>query len=237
MALVTDPLFKNTSGRVGDLLYKQINGKTFVYYSPKAEKRSASRNTVLNRNKFTLLANFCSALYESDAIRILWKSEYPNAKGSAYNILIKHFSKSVTRNDILKDTEIFPDYHGVNVDVREVYVKEKVLNINMNPIKYKRDFEEDVPKAVYFQLIGFAKFSNPVNADMKEYEFVPFGTDIVKLDYNEEIQCLFSPGEKYEEIYDNYKSIRVFFGYVFTDKDRNIIATSRSFDMKVLRRE
>lgn len=233
MALVTDPLFKNTSGRVGDLLYKQRNGKTFVYYSPKDDKKADLRNSALNRNKFVLLANFCNVLYESDAIRVLWKSEYPNTKGSVYNKLIKHFSNFVTRNGIAKNTAIFPDYQGVNVDVKEVFLKDNVLNININPIDYVRDFEEDIPEAVNFQLVGFAKFSKPVNTDLKEYEFVPFGTDIFKLDYNEEIQFLFSTGEKYEEIYDNYKSMRLFFGYVFTDEDINIIAISRSYDMEV----
>lgn len=38
MAIIRDPLFEKLSGRLGDYVFKQINGKTFVYYRPKAQK-------------------------------------------------------------------------------------------------------------------------------------------------------------------------------------------------------
>ena len=39
MAQLINPLFGNLSGRVDDFVFKIINGKTFMYYRPKAEKK------------------------------------------------------------------------------------------------------------------------------------------------------------------------------------------------------
>lgn len=39
MARLINPLFGNISGRVGDFVFKTINGKTFMYYRPKEEKK------------------------------------------------------------------------------------------------------------------------------------------------------------------------------------------------------
>lgn len=38
MARVINPLFGNLSGRVGDFVFMTKNGKTFMYYRPKAKK-------------------------------------------------------------------------------------------------------------------------------------------------------------------------------------------------------
>ena len=44
MARLIDPLFGNLSGRMGDFVFKTINGKTFVYYRPKSEKKPRKSN-------------------------------------------------------------------------------------------------------------------------------------------------------------------------------------------------
>jgi hypothetical protein len=40
MAIVKDPFFEKLSGRLGDYVFKQMNGKTFVYYRPKTQKNN-----------------------------------------------------------------------------------------------------------------------------------------------------------------------------------------------------
>ena len=40
MAIVKDPFFEKLSGRLGDFVFKQMNGKTFVYYRPKDKKNN-----------------------------------------------------------------------------------------------------------------------------------------------------------------------------------------------------
>ena len=37
MAIVKDPFFEKLSGRLGDYVFSQRNGKTFVYYRPKEQ--------------------------------------------------------------------------------------------------------------------------------------------------------------------------------------------------------
>ena len=41
MAQLINPIFGNLSGRVGDFVFKTINGKTFMYYRPKLNKKES----------------------------------------------------------------------------------------------------------------------------------------------------------------------------------------------------
>jgi hypothetical protein len=40
MAILKDPLFGKLSGRLGDYVFKSVNGKTVICYMPKKEKIS-----------------------------------------------------------------------------------------------------------------------------------------------------------------------------------------------------
>jgi hypothetical protein len=40
MAILNDPLFGKLSGRLGDYVFKQVNGKTVVCYMPKKQKKN-----------------------------------------------------------------------------------------------------------------------------------------------------------------------------------------------------
>ena len=52
MAQLINPLFGNLSGRVGDFVFKTINGKTFMYYRPKLNKKeSKSENDEYDTEK------------------------------------------------------------------------------------------------------------------------------------------------------------------------------------------
>ncbi|MFA7360332.1 MAG: hypothetical protein WC139_04785 [Candidatus Kapaibacterium sp.] len=42
MARLINPLFGNLSGRVGDFVFMTRNGKTFMYYRPKLEKKKSN---------------------------------------------------------------------------------------------------------------------------------------------------------------------------------------------------
>ncbi len=55
MAQLINPLFGNISGRVGDFVFKTINGKTFMYYRPKNKnKKEKSDNYEYDSEKRTI---------------------------------------------------------------------------------------------------------------------------------------------------------------------------------------
>lgn len=45
MARIINPLFGNLSGRVGDFVFMTKNGKTFMYFRPKSEKKQRKSNS------------------------------------------------------------------------------------------------------------------------------------------------------------------------------------------------
>jgi hypothetical protein len=64
MAIIRDPFFEKLSGRLGDYVFKQMNGKTFVYYRPKAEKENNKR-AVPQENPISFLGSLAKKYKQS----------------------------------------------------------------------------------------------------------------------------------------------------------------------------
>jgi len=58
MAIVNDPFFEKLSGRLGDYVFKQMNGKTFVYYRPKSQKKTNYAEKPKDSSRFYLSSLF-----------------------------------------------------------------------------------------------------------------------------------------------------------------------------------
>ncbi len=43
--IILNPLLGRISGRVGDFVFKTINGKTFMYFRPKSKKKQRKSNS------------------------------------------------------------------------------------------------------------------------------------------------------------------------------------------------
>lgn len=88
MAIVKSKVIGSVSGKLGDLVFRQMNGKTFVSVRPKKYKSTKSTRAKNVRNGFKEINKFASTVNKDEIIKKIWMQS--NAKGrSAYTKIIK----------------------------------------------------------------------------------------------------------------------------------------------------
>ncbi len=73
MAKLNNNHFGNLSGQIGNLIYRTINGITYVSTKPEKVKISYSAKAVAGRRKFGLVALLSGAMNRVFLINAIWK--------------------------------------------------------------------------------------------------------------------------------------------------------------------
>lgn len=230
MATLINPIGK-FKGRLGDFIFSQRNGKTVISSRPQFRKASFSQRSVQTRKKFSIASQFSKCVNSIPALKALWKNEYPDVKGNSYNIILKHFLNFVENNDIAEHTNIFPDFGGLVVSVSDISLFNNTLTVITEVIGQKSlDINLQV-KPVYIQFVGIIECTNPIEPHYsKEHFFIPLNLNsidfVIGENYNFNIYLV---GHE-ADILNQYESFRIFGGFVFYDKSKNICANSTCFD-------
>lgn len=90
-------LLKEIRGSIGDVIIRQMNGKTIIYSKPKKFRKSQSPASIAGRNKWKTVSRFAKFIRDIPALEAIWKQT-----GSAS---INTQSKLLKYNYSLADTE------------------------------------------------------------------------------------------------------------------------------------
>lgn len=96
MATIKKQVLGIPTGKVGDLLYKNRRGKSYLAAMPGKYKKTKSPGAVKNRSRFGVLSRFASAVNDSPFLKPLWNLKSLPGK-SPYTKCFKYnsaFSKS-----------------------------------------------------------------------------------------------------------------------------------------------
>ena len=230
MATLINPIGK-LSGKIGDFVYSQRNGKTVVSQRPMHYKTSVTQKAVQNRNKFSIASQFSKCANSIPALKTLWKKEYPDVKGSAYNIFLKHFSKCIENNDIAQETCIFPEFGGLDVSITDISFFNNTLTVITDAIDEKSLNINSSEKPAFIQFVGILECSDPFEPNYsKDRFFIPFNLNIIDFVFDEDyIFNIYAVGHEADTI-SQYQSFRIFSGFIFYDESKTICANSCSFD-------
>ena len=132
MAINNKQVLGNPKGRIGNVVYRNVKGKTVISEYVANIKISNSKNSVLNRTKFGVCTDFAVAASSINSINKVWK--YSNAPGrSAYTKLIKENIKLVEDSKPSSVSTITPQ-GGISLHLMNV-----VINNNSIVVEYKID--------------------------------------------------------------------------------------------------
>ncbi|MFA5011562.1 MAG: hypothetical protein WC644_06360 [Ignavibacteria bacterium] len=127
MAVNKKQVLGKPTGRVGDVVYRNVNGKTVISEYVKTIKISKSKNCVSNRSRFAVCTDFAVAASSVNPINKIWK--YSNALGrSAYTKLIKANIKSVDDSKPSSASTITPQ-GGIDLSLYNVAVSNNSITV------------------------------------------------------------------------------------------------------------
>ena len=235
MAQVNDNILGNLSGRLGNIVFRKMNGKSFASIRPKKYKPAKSEEAVKTKNKFATVVKFASYINSIPEIKTIWKSSALNGK-RGYNTIIT-INQSLLSKDLLKDKEtlinidniIVPkgmdinlshfnnEYDSISISYSLNELSDQALNINLIKSFFIFCFQLPVDPVSPSLKFSHSTYEVAGNNPDGEYEF--------SLNFSQEIR----------DLMDQYKSSILFYTSVFINSKGNIInwitSTAKSIEL------
>ena len=142
MALVTPGLLGSLSGRLGDYVLREMNGKTFISPRPKKYKTKESKNPNATTSVFGRLSKFAAYINAFPEIKTIWKNSAPKNK-RGYNYIISTNGKSLQKGLFNIENFIVPGGLPVNIskfdsDLENLSISFSIPGTNTLPTNVKK---------------------------------------------------------------------------------------------------
>ena len=112
-----------TSGKLGNKVYRVMNGKNFVSYRPDKYNISQSKAAISHRAKFSIMIEFAKYINSISTIKQIWKA--PRIKGTtSFNRIVMYNSKFVCDKSPTVNNIITPSNSIVNKNIIQFPFKE-----------------------------------------------------------------------------------------------------------------
>jgi len=212
MAILKKNSLPGLTGKLGQLVIREVNGKQVVSAKPDNRKTSQSKKAVSNRKSFHYVNSFAKFIYFIPGLSALW-AQCLNRKYIVYNSIVSENKKYVTDIGLTLSNTIVPssDYNFINditlnnnsvdisVDLTQKYIStviENKFNIILifagydkyGTLSYKFDENLFIPEEnIDISLISFQLQIDNLDFVKSHTDVIVFGTMIWNLRNNFEL--------------------------------------------------
>ncbi len=186
MALLKSPVIGVPSGKVGDLIIRNRNGKSFYYKAPVNFKISKSAAAVQGRSNFASTVALALSVNSSPMLKEIWKvAKVPGT--NAYQKLIKNNAKLVRSGLLTTSNKITPE--GLPLDLNSAAIENSKLILSMNC----QPASDLTFPAIFLIYLYFGETSGAIIPLIKKIsEPAPGGKYYLETDLDSRIKRLFS---------------------------------------------
>ncbi len=179
MGRLLKPVLGRASGKVGDIVFRYVDGKVFITSHKGCNKISSSANCVNNRLRFSTAVRFAKAVNKLPDLKHIWAKSNLKSRNGYSNIISKNI-KSLSQNLITTSNVITP--LGFFITVKDVALTNSTVSLSfimgtsrvpLTGLKFKSNF-----------VISFFEPVNEANTDrtlvlIAESEVVPSESEYV----------------------------------------------------------
>lgn len=215
----------NLSGKCGDFVYRQVNGRTIVCSRPTLHSKCNDPAVLARRSRFKMANKLGSTLVRHPAMKNIWNLFGSNKKLNAYNKMVKEFYPHVSGSNIHESFHMCPFIPNLDVQYSNMMQKDYSLTSECR-IVYSGFGLENISSV---QLIALMFLTDPIDMNFPEYDILSFESDKVEFETDQKTKMEFKIRGDNTEIIDVYSERKVFYIFAAYDKNQNVIGFSSTF--------
>lgn len=213
------------SGKLGDVVFRQVNGKTIVCSRPFSQAKSNDPVVLKRRAKFKLAVRLSSVLSRIPALKSIWREFFGNKINSVYYVMVKHFYNYVTHNSIADSLSIIPSFPSMTVENVE-------LKVDTDKIKASCKVSEPsfgMSNIATVQMVGFIFIDDVIYSGLDKYNLYKIDSEKIEYSGKGALNIEVSLKEDTFDILKCYNSKKAFCILVAYDEENKIIGYSDTF--------
>ena len=225
MAQLKKTVLGKVSGAVGDVLFRQRNGKNIVGTRPSSFTPGSDPASVARRNRFGLSISFAKTMNSIPLLKSVWKSTTP-AGLSPYNFMIKTNYVSIAPDNISGNAVLVPGF-GFGVTPSAVSIDSSGIQADINPIGNSAGIDTAIEQSIL--LVSVIYMNNPVDNTVKQNGFLSFVSDSQTLSLSNPLSFQVSLSNQETQLFDKYQAHKGFFTLLTLNADGNAVQYSGTF--------
>jgi hypothetical protein len=209
-------LFQGITGRVGEIVYYQRGGKTFIRRRPRKRGNPPSEQEKARQAQFAITGRIAREISMIDELKYFWKP-IRSKNQTNYNLIVKaNYNKIDTEN--LKGSIILSPDFGFSLTKKSISIGNSEILMTCDPLitsginYYER-------KAKYIVAAGVILMKNPQKEDLPGYDIISFRSKRNLFSINSKIRIVVPMGGVFNDIFRKYSIKKVFTVFIVLDKE------------------
>jgi len=234
MARISKSVIGKISGTLGDVAFRQVNGKTILVQKTKSFIPGTDAESVWRRERFGIAVKLSQAIYSIPELKTLWQKVVPRDK-SAYNFilrsnlrLIPNTVPLVEKGPILGSVLLAPDF-GFDVKIKSANMSADSLAVELAAMgapaaTVANAFPEgpggiNSPGESKAKLVALLCLSGPTNISLDKFKFIGYSSDPAELTSDAPLRLIVRFAPKDLPLISNYRDKNFFFSLVTLDNE------------------
>lgn len=222
MARIRPGVIGETSGKVGDVVYRRKNKKIHAYKANKKRKRTITEAVVKNESAFARVIRFSNFINNPVIVKNVW--EFSKLPGTYTNLKIFKFNyENIRSRGITGNVHILPQNYYY--DNKSILIDKDSLTLNFrvtSAYEYYKKQTKEFNSPYYFLALVHAK--NPIKKRSKHKEISVFPVELSSLErieFKKTYSFSFDLPNDALSFIDDYKTVIVFPAIVSFNRNNN----------------
>lgn len=183
----------NLSGKIGDVVFKQRGGKTFIAKAPKRKSNYVSPETKKRRDKFAVVGQIAKVINSVPQLKEIWGYSCKK-NNSPYNKIFKNIYTKIHEDDFTKFGGIIPDWGENLLNCRFIPLIPKIIIELIGPADAGKEFTD---QEVFIRIAGIVVLTEPRSVGDKPIQIIGInsGIDALSMEFPREINYGFGGSE------------------------------------------
>jgi len=224
MANLIKSVLGRPTGAVGDIVFRQMDGKTIVATRPGSFMPGIDEASVDRRSKFRFAVKLASAANGMDDIREIWDQNVD--AGSPFQNLVKTNYPYVDADGLPGSYKLTPA-GGFGTSTSLITVSPVAIEAELNPLG--DNIGIDTAEEVSIRLLSLVYLYNPTDPNCPAYDFLVKASEDIPLQLASAVIFSVPLMNQDTEKYNLYQNRSVYFAVVTLDAEGNVVHFSTTF--------
>lgn len=225
MAEFNKQILGRVKGALGDITFRQRNGKTFLSTRPGSFIPGSDNASIARREKFSLAVKLGKTINSIPILKSLWELSTPQGT-AVFNHITRINYPMVTDNDLTSMVKLVPSL-GFNTVNPVITVGLSDVKINIEAIGTSSGI--DAATEPFLKLAGFIYMNNPSDESLSKDEFIALVSEQKAATITAALEFTFPLSDVALQQLSIYQNKKCYFALLSLNAAGNVIHFSNTF--------
>ncbi len=212
-------------GSVGDITFRQRNGKNYISLRRRTISAPTDAASVERRGRFAVSAKIAQAINATPLLKAIWEKDTPAAMSPYNNMLAVNFAQ-VTADSVTPFTTIIPSI-GFPVNVSAGAIAPEAITVTVDPLGTSAGI--DISTETSIQLIAILTLTKPVNSSLESMRAISFISSEQPITPDTALSFTVTPGVVESQLIESYGEKKALMALVTLDAGKDVVHFSNTF--------